>query len=143
MLARPALVVEATTRSAGRVHSLKPLGGLTVMKATHRHSPRLSDTYEAPRAALERTYGHAKGAGHCFPVYAVYICNLVMIRYQRKATTCLKARRPQSHPVLAFRAEPDLLEWTDGQAAIEGISRSDVARRALIRDRQRQQEGTR
>jgi hypothetical protein len=27
----------------------------------------------------------------------------------------------------------------DGQAAMEGISRSDVARRALIRDGQRQQ----
>ena len=45
----------------------------------------------------------------------------------------------QSHPVLAFRAEPDLMEWADAQAAIEGISRSDVARRALLRERQRQQ----
>jgi hypothetical protein len=31
-------------------------------------------------------------------------------------------------------AEPDLHAWADGQAAMEGISRSDVARRALIRD---------
>jgi hypothetical protein len=45
----------------------------------------------------------------------------------------------QSHPVLAFRAEPSLLEWTDAQAALEGISRSDFARRALLRERQRQQ----
>jgi hypothetical protein len=48
-------------------------------------------------------------------------------------------KAPQLHPVLAFRAEPDLLAWTDSQAAIEGISRSDVARRALLRERQRQQ----
>ena len=46
----------------------------------------------------------------------------------------------QVHPIIAFRAEPDLHAWADGQAAMEGISRSDVARRALIRDRQRQQE---
>jgi len=45
----------------------------------------------------------------------------------------------QVHPIIAFRAEPDLHAWADGQAATEGISRSDVARRALIRDRQRQQ----
>jgi len=45
----------------------------------------------------------------------------------------------QVHPIIAFRAEPDLHAWADGQAAMEGISRSDVARRALIRDRQRQQ----
>ena len=44
----------------------------------------------------------------------------------------------QVHPIIAFRAEPDLHAWADGQAAMEGISRSDVARRALIRDRQRQ-----
>jgi hypothetical protein len=43
----------------------------------------------------------------------------------------------QVHPIIAFRAEPDLHAWADGQAAMEGISRSDVARRALIRDRQR------
>jgi hypothetical protein len=51
-------------------------------------------------------------------------------------------KAPQSHPVLAFRAEPDLLEWADQAAALEGISRSDVVRRALIRERQRQQERT-
>ena len=43
----------------------------------------------------------------------------------------------QVHPIIAFRAEPDLHAWADGQAAMEGISRSDVARRGLIRDRQR------
>ena len=48
----------------------------------------------------------------------------------------------QLHPVIAFRAEQDLHAWTDEQAALEGISRSDVARRALIRDRQRQQQAT-
>jgi hypothetical protein len=45
----------------------------------------------------------------------------------------------QMHPIIAFRAEPDLHAWADGRAAMEGISRSDVARRALIPDRQRQQ----
>jgi hypothetical protein len=45
----------------------------------------------------------------------------------------------QLHPIISFRAEPSLQEWTDQQAATEGISRSDVARRALIRERQRQQ----
>ena len=37
----------------------------------------------------------------------------------------------QVHPIIAFRAEPDLHAWADGQAAMEGISRSDIARRAL------------
>jgi hypothetical protein len=46
------------------------------------------------------------------------------------------------HSIIAFRAEPDLYAWADGQAAMEGISRSDVARRALIRDRQRRQAGS-
>jgi hypothetical protein len=45
----------------------------------------------------------------------------------------------QLYSTIAFRAEPELQEWADGQAALEGISRSDVARRALLRDRQRQQ----
>jgi len=44
--------------------------------------------------------------------------------------------------VIAFRPEPALHAWADEQAALEGISRSDVARRALIRDRQRQQQAT-
>jgi hypothetical protein len=47
----------------------------------------------------------------------------------------------QGHPIISFRAEPSLTAWTDAAAAAEGISRSDVARRALLRDRQRQQEG--
>ena len=50
----------------------------------------------------------------------------------------MSQQEAQLHPVIAFRAEPDLHAWADEQAAIEGISRSDVARRALIRDRQRQ-----
>jgi hypothetical protein len=48
-------------------------------------------------------------------------------------------RASQLHPVIAFRAEPELQQWADQAAALEGISRSDVVRRALIRDRQRQQ----
>jgi transposase-like protein len=47
-------------------------------------------------------------------------------------------KEAQPHPVIAVRVKPDLYAWADEQAAIEGISRSDVARRALIRDRQRQ-----
>jgi len=47
-------------------------------------------------------------------------------------------KEAQLHPVIAVRVKPDLYAWADEQAAIEGISRSDVARRALIRDRQRQ-----
>ena len=46
----------------------------------------------------------------------------------------------QLQPVISFRAEAALHAWADEQAALEGISRSDVARRALIRDRQRQQQ---
>jgi transposase-like protein len=54
------------------------------------------------------------------------------------------SEKEAQHPVIATRVDPDLFAWTDEQAAIEGISRSDVARRALIRDRQRQlaEEGT-
>jgi hypothetical protein len=45
----------------------------------------------------------------------------------------------QLHPVVvAFRAEPALTDWLDTAAAAEGISRADYARRALIRERQRQ-----
>jgi len=51
----------------------------------------------------------------------------------------MSAEKASQHPIIAFRAEPDLHAWADGQAATEGISRSDVPRRALIRDRQRQQ----
>ena len=47
----------------------------------------------------------------------------------------MSQQEAQLHPVIAFRAEPDLHAWADEQAAIEGISRSDVAH--LIRDRQR------
>jgi hypothetical protein len=48
-------------------------------------------------------------------------------------------REAQSHPiVVAFRAEPALTDWLDTAAAAEGISRADYARRALIRERQRQ-----
>jgi hypothetical protein len=49
-------------------------------------------------------------------------------------------RAAQLHPVIAFRAPPDLHQWADEAAAAEGISRSDIARRALLRDRQRQQQ---
>ena len=48
------------------------------------------------------------------------------------------SEKEQLHPVIAGRVKPDLYAWADEQAAIEGISRSGVARRALIRDRQRQ-----
>ena len=51
----------------------------------------------------------------------------------------MSEKEAQLHPVIAVRVKPDLYAWADGQAAMEGISRSDVARRALIRDRQRQQ----
>jgi transposase-like protein len=50
----------------------------------------------------------------------------------------MSEKEAQPHPVIAVRVNSDLFAWTDEQAAIEGISRSDVARRALIRDRQRQ-----
>src|SRR5262245_7467939 len=50
----------------------------------------------------------------------------------------MSEKEAQLHPVIAVRVKPDLSAWADEQAAIEGISRSDVARRALIRDRQRQ-----
>ena len=48
----------------------------------------------------------------------------------------MSQKEAQLHPVIAVRVKPDL--YACEQAAIEGISRSDVARRALIRDRQRQ-----
>ena len=51
-------------------------------------------------------------------------------------------RAAQLHPIISFRPEAALHAWADEQAALEGISRSDVARRALIRDRQRQQQAT-
>ena len=51
----------------------------------------------------------------------------------------MSQKEAQLHPVIAVRVKPDLYAWADEQAAMEGISRSDVARRALIRDRQRQQ----
>ena len=38
------------------------------------------------------------------------------------------------HAVIAFRASAALLANAEKAAAAEGISRSDVARRALIRD---------
>jgi transposase-like protein len=50
----------------------------------------------------------------------------------------MSEKEAQLHPVIAVRVRPDLCAWADEQAAIEGISRSDVLRRALIRDRQRQ-----
>jgi hypothetical protein len=37
--------------------------------------------------------------------------------------------------VIAFRLSPELLASVEQAAAEEGISKSDVARRALIRDR--------
>ena len=51
----------------------------------------------------------------------------------------MSEKEAQLHPVIAVRVKPDLYAWADEQAAMEGISRSDVARRALIRDGQRQQ----
>ena len=50
----------------------------------------------------------------------------------------MSEKEAQLDPVIAVRVKPDLYAWADEQASIEGISRSDVARRALIRDRQRQ-----
>jgi hypothetical protein len=44
----------------------------------------------------------------------------------------------QNSGVLAFRVSAELLERADLAAAVEGISRSDVARRALLRDLARQ-----
>jgi hypothetical protein len=47
----------------------------------------------------------------------------------------------QAHSVVvAYRIEPELQAWTDAQAGAEGISRADFARRALIREKQRQQK---
>jgi metal-responsive CopG/Arc/MetJ family transcriptional regulator len=40
----------------------------------------------------------------------------------------------QRGAVVAFRAPPQMIERLDNAAAAEGISRSDVARRAVIRD---------
>jgi hypothetical protein len=59
-------------------------------------------------------------------------------RGNRRKATPMSSERETQHPVIAVRVKPDLYAWADEQAAIEGISRSDVARRALIRDRQRQ-----
>ena len=36
--------------------------------------------------------------------------------------------------IIAFRATPELVANVEAAAAAEGITRSDVARRALIRD---------
>ena len=36
--------------------------------------------------------------------------------------------------IIAFRADPELIERAERAAAAEGISRSDVVRRALMRD---------
>ena len=36
--------------------------------------------------------------------------------------------------IVAFRAPPQMIERIDNAAAAEGISRSDVARRAVLRD---------
>jgi len=44
----------------------------------------------------------------------------------------------ESHLVLVgFKAPADLVEWADAAAKKEGISRSDIARRALMIDRER------
>jgi hypothetical protein len=40
--------------------------------------------------------------------------------------------------VISFLAPPQMIERMDDAAAAEGISRSDVARRAVLRDLQRQ-----
>jgi hypothetical protein len=40
--------------------------------------------------------------------------------------------------IVAFRATAELIERAEAQAAAEGITRSDVARRALLRDLARQ-----
>jgi hypothetical protein len=40
----------------------------------------------------------------------------------------MSEKEAQLHPVIAVRVKPDLYAWADEQAAIEGISRSDVAR---------------
>jgi hypothetical protein len=45
----------------------------------------------------------------------------------------------QEHPIIAFRVPLDLQHWCDQQAAREGISRADYARRELLLARQRQQ----
>jgi hypothetical protein len=47
--------------------------------------------------------------------------------------------------VIAFRAPPGLIADLESAAALEGISKSDVARRALLRDiaRSRREEGAR
>ena len=44
--------------------------------------------------------------------------------------------------VIAFRASAELMAKADSVAAAEGISRSDVARRALMRDVLRREAGT-
>ena len=41
---------------------------------------------------------------------------------------------PREGGIIAFRAPLELVEAADIAAAAEGISRSDVARRALLRD---------
>jgi hypothetical protein len=71
---------------------------------------------------------HAKPSfNRCQPllplVYLVYICNQVILFNLRKATP-MSEKEAQPHPVIAVRVKPDLYAWADGQAAIEGISRS-------------------
>jgi hypothetical protein len=45
--------------------------------------------------------------------------------------------------IIAFRCPQDLVAAAESAAAAEGISKSDVARRALMRDLRRPQQGER
>jgi hypothetical protein len=51
-------------------------------------------------------------------VYLVYICNQVILFNQRTAKQLSAEKASQVHPIIAFRAEPDLHAWADGQAAM-------------------------
>ena len=44
--------------------------------------------------------------------------------------------------IIAFRASPEMIADAEAAAAVEGITRSDVARRALLRDLRSQAAGS-
>ena len=49
-------------------------------------------------------------------------------------------RAEEQCAIIAFRAPPELVAAVDSAAALEGVSRSDIARRAVMRDLRRARE---
>jgi hypothetical protein len=85
-----------------------------------------------------RRHGRLSHCYLCIPSISLLLSDSLI---PREATAEMSEDKAvQLQPVIAFRAPPDLHAWADEAAAAEGISRSDIARRALLRDRQRQQQ---